>query len=96
MGYHYTSAIDPTYLDLYVAPSPEGDDVHTETSWAQALETVTKALETAVNGTRIRVKSGTYTGGDVFPLTIEDRTSVQILGTYAAETVFDAGDRANT
>ncbi len=93
MGYHYASGFDLTYADLYVAPAPEGSDGNTGTSWAQAFATLTKALQTARDGTRIHVKAGNYTegNGEIFPLTFPEKPGVQLLGNSATETVLDAG-----
>lgn len=90
LGYHY-----PTGFDLSVAPdlfvSGGGLDSSNGLSWASAYRTVTKALSVARDGTRINVGSGFYTNGvETFPLTVDGRFGLQILGTNCLDTLIDA------
>jgi hypothetical protein len=92
MGYHYKTGADQTYADLYVAPAPLGADTNSGTNAAVPFKTMTKALTTALDGTRIHVASGTYAtnSGETFPLALGGKAGVKILGTNATATVFDA------
>ena len=93
LGFHYRTGLITTYPDLYVAPAPLGDDTNNDgTNAATPFKTMTKALATATSGTRIHVASGTYSTNtsETFPLTLSGKAGVQILGTNASQTVFDA------
>jgi hypothetical protein len=93
LGYHYRTGLVTTYPDLYVAPAPLGDDTNNDgTNAATPFKTMTKALATATSGTRIHVAAGTYSTNtsETFPLTVSGKAGVQILGTNASQTVFDA------
>lgn len=96
MGYHQMpgSVFDLTYADVYV--SLAGVDSNGGTLVTTPFRTMTKALAVARDGTRVHVATGRYeravgvTVGEAFPLLLENRVGVQIIGTDAAQTVFDA------
>ncbi len=90
LGFHYPIGFDLTYADIYVAPG--GDDMHSGTNPTQPLETLTKALSLAREGTRIHLAAGTYTtaSGESFPLTVSGITGMKILGAAATNTIIDA------
>jgi hypothetical protein len=93
MGYHYKTGFDMTYADIYVAPeSLGGNDGNNGTNAATPFKTMTKALAMATDSTRIHVAAGIYSTNtsETFPLTLSGKAGVQILGTNAALTVFDA------
>jgi hypothetical protein len=92
LGYHYRTGAYMAYADLYVAPAPLGDDNNNGTNAATPFKTMTKALATASDGTRIHVAAGTYSAanGEIFPLTLSEKSGVKILGTNAALTILDA------
>jgi hypothetical protein len=91
LGYHYTAGLDTTYADLYVTPAPVGNDVNVGTNPALPLATITKAIATALDGTRIHLSAGSYTNGvETFPLTIQGKSGVQLLGTNKSLTVINA------
>ncbi len=79
-------------LDLYV--SPDGHDANDGDGPgpSEAFRTVGKALATARDNTRIHVATGTYSvaSGEVFPLTLNDRVGLTIIGTNRQDTVLDA------
>jgi len=88
LGYHALTGIDPAIADLYVAQG--GSDTNAGTSATQPFRSVTKALATAQEGSRIHVGTGIYTNGvETFPLAL-DRYGLQLLGTNAALTVLQA------
>jgi hypothetical protein len=94
LGYHYGTAANMEYADIYVVPAPTGNDGNTGTNPAAPLATITKALSLAQNGTRIHVASGTYSGGsETFPLTISGKANVQLLGAGRETTVINASGR---
>ncbi len=91
LGYHYKTAFDMQYPDLYVAS--DGNDGNAGTDASAPLGTLAKALTLAHAGTRIHVATGHYasaTTGEQFPLAVPDEPGIQILGTDATHTVFDA------
>ncbi len=91
-GYHYRTGLVTAYPDIYVANAPLGSDSNNGTNAATPFKTVTRALATASDGTRIHVAAGTYStnASETFPLTLSGKAGVQILGTNAAMTIFDA------
>ncbi len=92
LGYHYAEGLVMD-LELHVAES--GDDGNDGETPAQALRSITRALELAAPRTRIHVGAGAYTDGvESFPLRIEGY-SIQILGAGREVTVIDA-DGAGT
>jgi hypothetical protein len=89
MGYHYTSGVDFTYADLYVATS--GNDMNSGTNQMEALRSLTKALTKAGNGTTIHMGAGRYTNGvETFPLEVSGLTGLTIEGAGRNATVIDA------
>jgi len=96
LGYHYpTGALTAGYCkDLYV--SPAGNDGASGTNWAGALRTVGKALSRVRDGTRVHVASGQYTNGlESFPLKLERKCGVQLLGTNFETTVISTMGSSN-
>jgi hypothetical protein len=92
LGYHYRTGAFTAYADLYVAPSPLGNDSNDGTNALTPFKTMTKALGVASDGTRIHVAAGTYAtnSGEAFPLTVSGKSGVKILGAGAGNTVLDA------
>lgn len=90
LGYHYPSTAMPMIPDLYVAP--DGDDVlNAGTNALTPFRTITKALATLTDGTRVHIAAGNYTNGmETFPLTVAGRSGVQLLGTNCAATIINA------
>lgn len=87
LGYHYAEGV-VFDLDLYVTES--GDDGNDGESPAQALRSITRALELAAARTQIHVGAGQYTNGvETFPLCINGQC-IQLLGSGRSETVIDA------
>jgi hypothetical protein len=88
-GYHFDSGLDWATADFYV--SPGGSDAHPGTNWSEPFRTITHALEQARDGTRIHLAAGVYTndisGGEQFPLLINDRWGIQLLGAGADATL---------
>jgi hypothetical protein len=89
LGYHYVTGFDITYADVYVATN--GDNLNNGTNALTPFKTITKALATAVDGTRIHLASGSYaTNTETFPLAIMGKTGVQLLGTNRDTTFINA------
>ncbi len=95
-GYHYRQGFDLTWADLYVSEDGDDGNAGTGPEPENAFRTVTKALATARDGTRIHVAPGTYTaaGGETFPLSIVNKVGLSILGSGYSNTVFDAANAA--
>ncbi len=99
LGFHYFpgSKFDLTWADVYVCATA-GDDENDGLLETEPFRTLTKALATARDGTRIHVATGHYAraigevAGEVYPLTLKSLTGVRILGSGAAETVLNAQD----
>jgi hypothetical protein len=90
LGYHYVAGVDVSYSDVYVATSGS-DSGNNGTNAASPFKTITKAMATAQDGTRIHLAPGAYTNGaETFPLTLSGKVGVQLLGTNAATTVINA------
>ncbi|OGV61455.1 MAG: hypothetical protein A2498_16385 [Lentisphaerae bacterium RIFOXYC12_FULL_60_16] len=101
VGYHHREGL-PEYLDdLYVNGdvfSPDfGDDSNDGYEPFYAFRRITRALESAIEGTRIHVAAATYTEGapswKVFPLLVR-RYGIEIIGTNTSTTIIDALDTA--
>jgi len=57
-----------------------GDNLNNGTNALTPFRTITKALATAVDGTRIHIAAGSYTNGsETFPLTLTGKIGVQLL-----------------
>ncbi|NLF22006.1 MAG: DUF1565 domain-containing protein, partial [Lentisphaerae bacterium] len=90
LGYHWTAGLDPALADLHVS-AKDGDDGNAGTT-AAPLQTITEAIARADHGTRIHIAAGTYSrtsNGESFPLVIEHKYGVELLGTNAAVTIID-------
>jgi len=91
LGYHYATGFDLTYADVYVATN--GSDLNAGTTPLTPLRTIARSLATAVDGTRIHIAAGSYTNGsEAFPLTLNSKVGVQLLGTNRAATVINAAN----
>ena len=87
LGYHWAAGLAPALADLHV--SATGGDDGNAGSAAAPLKTITAALARADHGTRIHIAAGTYSrtaNGESFPLAIEHKFGVELLGTNAAAT----------
>jgi|LSQX01.1.fsa_nt_gb hypothetical protein len=83
--------LQPNLADLYVS-AETGSDVTGDGSEIAPLATLTKALEAAVQGTRIHAAPGIYTTpAEKFPLEIRE-DGIQIIGEEADETIIDAAN----
>lgn len=92
MGFHYAAGL--TWQDVYVKTN--GNDTFDGSSWANAYQTITKALSRARNGTRIHLAAGSYTNkSETFPLVVSGLTGVELLGTNAATTIVNAAGATN-
>lgn len=90
LGYHWSAGLDPALADLYVSATG-GDDGNAGTP-AAPLKTITEALDRAEHGTRIHIEAGTYSrtsNDESFPLAIEHKFGVGLIGTNAAVTIID-------
>ena len=90
-GYHYKAdeKVEARYLNIYV--SSDGSDENSGTVAQEPLQTITKALSLAESGSKIYIAAGSYTRQhETFPLTIDSKVSLQIVGEGAGETVIDA------
>jgi len=91
LGYHYATGFDLTYADIYVATNGS-DTVNNGTNALSPFKTITKALSLARDGTKVHITGGTYaTNTEVFPLTIDGRVGIQLMGTNSATTIVNAG-----
>jgi hypothetical protein len=94
LGYHYPTGFDLTYADIYVATN--GDDSVNGTSALAPLQTIGKALATATDGSRIHIAAGTYaTNTETFPLMLDGKIGVQLLGTNRATTILSGNGSSN-
>ncbi len=90
LGYHWRAGLDPAVADLYVSAAG-GDDNNAGTP-AAPLKTITEALDRADHGTRVHIEAGTYSrtsNDESFPLAIEHKFGIELLGTNAAVTIID-------
>jgi len=90
MGYHQWSGQPPAYAHIYVATTGH-DTVNNGTNPASPFRTVGKALATARDGSRIHIGAGQFTNGlESFPLRMEGRCGVEMIGTGRTATVINA------
>ncbi|MDD5707372.1 MAG: DUF1565 domain-containing protein [Kiritimatiellae bacterium] len=89
LGYHPASGFASTVADLYVSPTGS-DGSATPTNPLTPYRSITKALSTALDGTRIHIAAGRYTNGvETFPLSM-NRWGLQLIGTNRDTTVISA------
>lgn len=92
LGYQHPAGTTlPDWTDLYVDPSAAVDGTGAADS---PFRTVTKALATAGDWTRIHLAAGTYSAasnGETFPLEITGRIGIKLIGAASRATVFDGG-----
>jgi hypothetical protein len=89
LGYHYATGLNLTLADLYVTTN--GSDATGNGSTNNPYRSITKALAMASDGSRIHIGTGFYTNGvETFPISISDRSGIQLLGTNRDLTVVSA------
>ena len=87
IGYHFKSGV----TDYYVSAS--GSDGNAGTNAAAPLRTIGRALSLITDGSHIHLGSGIYTTNhEVFPLLVEHKSGIKILGEGAATTIIDAAN----
>ena len=90
LGYHYATGFDVTYADIYVAANGD-DSLNNGTNALSPFKTITKAILTARDGTQIHIAAGNYaTNTETFPLTIDGKIGVRLLGTNSSSTIINA------
>jgi len=89
LGYHYRSAMDLAYRDIYVATN--GNNTWAGTSWGTAYRTIGKALAMSRDGTVVHVGTGVFDRTtETFPLRFSGKSGVRVVGMGAGVTKINA------
>ena len=89
MGYHALAGADLQYADVFV--STTGNDTWAGTNLATAVRTIGKGLAKVIDGGRVHVGAGRYTNGlERFPLTLNTRNAIWLLGAGTNVSIIDA------
>ncbi len=86
MGYHFAAGAADYYVDV-----ASGSDANSGTDAGSPLQSITKALARAADGTHIHVAAGNYTAAtETFPLSFSYKCGLQLLGAGSDVTVLNA------
>ncbi len=94
LGWHYafgqSGGAVIIYTSIYVSAT-SGNDSNDGTNWPTAFQSLTKAFSKVINGSVVYVGAGVYTNGlETFPLALDGKNNVAILGTNRVTTTINA------
>lgn len=94
MGYHYPpgAALEP-FSEVYVS-SDAGDDEAAGDA-THPFRTITRALQASTGRLRVHLLPGVFDDAAEFPLRVNDRATLQIVGADPQTTVIDGKNAAN-